>query len=227
MNILAIDTSTQNLSLAIAKDEQILAYRNEDLGRKMSNAIVPRIERLLTQVKIKPAEIDGFVVGLGPGSFTSLRVGLSTIKGLAFVGNKPIVGIPSLDAVARSIKKSEHPVCVVADAKRSLVYTSCYTVSDDKITRTSEYVLTDIVSFLDQLSTPVIFIGDAVALYEKEIKKSKKAIQMITDSKQVLPQAKYFIHEGFRRLKAGKIDSMAKIVPLYLYKEDCQVQAKS
>lgn len=224
MKILAIDTSTQYLSLAVASDDKILAYRNENLGRKMSGAIVPRISRLLNQISMKHADIDGYVVGLGPGSFTSLRVGLATVKGLAFAGGKPVVGIPSFDAVARSVKQSDHPVCVVTDAKRSLVYTGCYTVSEHKISKTAEYSLTDIQSFLDQLPAPAVFVGDGVALYEKEIKKSKKAVQLITDPKQVFPQARYFIQEGRQKLKSGKVGSIAQLVPLYLYKEDCQVR---
>lgn len=223
MNILAIDTSTSYLSLAVVRNEEIVAYRNEDLNRQMSNLIISRISRILKQAGMEYSQIDGYIVGLGPGSFTSLRVGLSTVKGLAFTENKPVVGIPSLDAIARSIKKSDHPVCVVADARRSLVYTGCYTVSPDKLTRTSEYLLTDINTFLDQLPAPAVFIGDGAAVYEKEIKKSKKAVELITDPKHVFPQARYLIGEGVRRFKSGKAESLSTLVPLYLYREDCQV----
>jgi len=223
MNILVMDTSTSYLSLAVARDEEVIAYRNENLGREMSNLIVPRISRILKQAGLEHAQIDGYITGLGPGSFTSLRVGLSTVKGLAFTGDKPVVGIPSLDAIARSVKRFDHPVCVVADAKRSLVYTGCYTVSPDELTRTSEYSLTDINVFLDQLREPAVFIGDGVAVYEKEIKKSKKVAELITDPKHVFPQARYLIKEGVRLFKSGKAGSIASLVPLYLYREDCQV----
>ncbi|MGE0268026.1 MAG: tRNA (adenosine(37)-N6)-threonylcarbamoyltransferase complex dimerization subunit type 1 TsaB [Candidatus Omnitrophota bacterium] len=224
MNILAIDSSTRYLSLAVASDDKILAYRNEDLGRKMSGTIVSRIGRILERVRMKPADIDGYVAGLGPGSFTSLRVGLATVKGLAFVGNKPVAGIPSLDALARSVKKSDHPVCVVADAKRSLVYTGCYTVTENKLSKTAEYSLTDIQSFLDQLPAPAVFIGDGAALYEKEIRKSKKAVELITAPKDVFPQARYLLQEGARQLKSAKAAAGSKLIPLYLYTEDCQVR---
>jgi len=83
MNLLAIDTSTKNLSLAVSKNETVLKYRNGKLQRPLSSSIMPSIQRILAESQTILKELSGFVVGLGPGSFTGLRVGLSTIKGLS------------------------------------------------------------------------------------------------------------------------------------------------
>src|SRR3990167_6114426 len=104
MNILAIDTSSKYLSLVIARDEHILVRYFEPLGRELSSKLVPIIDSSLKKAKLSLKNIDYFGAGLGPGSFTALRIGLSAMKGLVFPFNKPIAGISSLDVLARSVK---------------------------------------------------------------------------------------------------------------------------
>jgi len=118
MKLLNIDTSTKNLSLAVFDGKKIVRHRNIILNKVLSNKIVPSIERILSDSKIELDQLDGFAVGLGPGSFTSLRIGLSTVKALAFATQKPVVGIPSLDIIAQGCS-SGGTICVVVDAKRS------------------------------------------------------------------------------------------------------------
>ena len=103
MKLLAIETSTNRFSLAVSEGGEILKSRTLILDKVLSSSIIPSIEKILKESKINLKDIDAFVVGLGPGSFTSLRVGLATIKGLAFATGKPLVGVPSLDAIALNI----------------------------------------------------------------------------------------------------------------------------
>src|SRR3989338_3422719 len=125
MNILAFDTSSKHFSLAVAKDGKTLHSRSIFLKKVLSGSIMPAILGILKKAGLTLAKLDGFAVGLGPGSFTSLRVGLSTVKGLAYALKKPVVGIPSLDVLALNVKE-DGQICVVCDAKRNMVYACLY-----------------------------------------------------------------------------------------------------
>src|SRR3990167_8720388 len=101
MKILGIDTSTKFLSLGISEDDKIYEY-NLELGRQMSDLLSPTIKKVLDALGWRINDIDYFACGLGPGSFTGMRVGIATVKGLAFSLNKPVVGISTLDILARN-----------------------------------------------------------------------------------------------------------------------------
>ncbi|MBU0467809.1 MAG: tRNA (adenosine(37)-N6)-threonylcarbamoyltransferase complex dimerization subunit type 1 TsaB [Candidatus Omnitrophica bacterium] len=126
MRILSIDTSTKHFSLAVSENEKVLSSKNLKSKKVLSSTIIPAIEQVLKKAGVTLSQIDGFAVGLGPGSFTGLRVGVSTVKGLAYATNKPIVGIPSLDVLALNIKRKNAQVCTICDAKRNMVFGCVY-----------------------------------------------------------------------------------------------------
>ena len=106
MRILFLDTSSKYLSLAVAQDYKILSRMQRLLDRKHSTHLVFLIDKVLKKAKLPLKKIDGFCVSKGPGSFTGLRIGITTIKALAYVLRKPVVAIPSLDILAQNV----HPV---------------------------------------------------------------------------------------------------------------------
>src|SRR3989338_11122809 len=127
MNILSIDTSSKIFSLAFSRNEKILACRSIALKDVLSSAIVPALKKILREARVSLPQLDGFAIGLGPGSFTSLRVGLSTVKAFAFATCKPVVGIPSLDVIAmNAVIDNNEDICVMTDAKRNLIYNCLY-----------------------------------------------------------------------------------------------------
>ncbi len=229
MKILAIETSSRNFSLAISDDAEIIKTRTMVLDKILSDSIIPAIGKILKDSKLSLAKINAIVVGLGPGSFTSLRVGLSTVKGLAFAANKPLLGIVSLDAVALNIGKTSSQIWVIADAKRNMVYGACYENKKGVLKRKSEYLLTPLINLLDRISINTVFVGDAVAVYRTTIesyfsnKGSQLEINFATES-QSFPSAENLILLAQDKLHKKKFASIDKIVPLYLYPEDCQVQ---
>ena len=100
MYFLSFETSTKIFSLAVSKDEKVLRYRNLKSALVLEDSILPTVDKMLDSAGIKFSQIDGFAIALGPGSFTSLRVGLSTVKAFAMSTAKPVVGIPTLDIIA-------------------------------------------------------------------------------------------------------------------------------
>ncbi len=228
MNLLAIDTSTKHFSLAVARDGKVLHYRSILLKKVLSDSIMPAIEGILKQSRFTLKQIDGFSVGLGPGSFTSLRVGLATVKGLAFATAKPVVGIPSLDVLAMNVK-DDGQVCSLCDAKRNMVYACVYQKKGDALKRKSKYLLTDIGNVLKRIKGDATFVGDGVLLFRETIEKTaglKPRFANCAPRCTIYPQAKHLITLALKRFEAKDYDAAETLVPLYLYPEDCQVQKK-
>src|SRR3989338_11288628 len=163
MNILAFDTSSKHFSLAVAKDGKTLHSRSIFLKKVLSGSIMPAIQGILKKAGLTLAKLDGFCVGLGPGSFTSLRVGLSTIKGLAFALKKPVVGISSLDGLAMNVKE-DADILTVVDAKRNLFYTCFYQKKGIALKRKSKYLLLSADEVLKVMKPGMILVGDGVGL---------------------------------------------------------------
>ncbi len=222
MNILALDTSSKHFSLAAAKDGKTLCYRSVVLKKVLSDSIMPAIQGILKKAGLTLARIDGFAVGLGPGSFTSLRVGLATVKGLAFATAKPVIGIPSLDVLAMNVK-GDGQVCALCDAKRNMAYACLYQKKGDTLKRKSKYLLTDIENVLKRIKGEVTFVGDGVLLFREKIEKAIGAKARFAAEKQMYPQARHLATLALKRFEAKEYDAAATLVPLYLYPEDCQV----
>ena len=224
MNLLAIDTSTKNLSLAVTKNGKVVKFKNVKLVRPLSSSIMPSIRKILDSAGITLSKLDGFAVGLGPGSFTGLRVGLSTIKGLAFATNKPVVGISSLDVLAMNIKEDHVQICTLCDAKRNLVYACLYEKKGSTLKRKSDYFLESIDAILKKIKGEVIFIGDGVKLFRNDIQKATSINPIFIDGELTLPRARCLAPLALKKFQKGQKDDIAQLVPLYLYPEHCQVR---
>ncbi|TFG92965.1 MAG: tRNA (adenosine(37)-N6)-threonylcarbamoyltransferase complex dimerization subunit type 1 TsaB, partial [Syntrophobacterales bacterium] len=128
MITLAVDTSVTTTSVALLEEDDVQAELFLQTGRNHAEVLLPAIERLLASVGIEKSQIDLFAITVGPGSFTGLRVGVSTVKGLAFVLQKPVVSVCTLDALVMNVP---HPdarvtICPMVDAGRGEVYTALY-----------------------------------------------------------------------------------------------------
>ena len=152
MRFLAIDTSTEHLSIAVGSKEEILFEKTVQLKAKFSEKIMLLIDQALKRSKLSVGKIDGFVVGLGPGSFTSLRVGLATVKGMSFATGRPILGISSLDAIAMNIPGNAENIYVMTDARRKLIYSACYNKKSQELKRQGSYRLESIEEIFKKLS---------------------------------------------------------------------------
>ena len=224
MNILGIDTSTKTLSLAVSRGGKTVRFRNQRLQRPLSSSIMPAVRDILEASGMALERLDGFAVGLGPGSFTSLRVGLATVKGLAFVAKIPVVGISSLDVLAMNASEEEAQVCVLCDAKRHMGYACVYRKTKSGLLRQSDYMLAGIRDILKHVRGKTVFIGDGAALFSQEIKRAKTVTPVFGGPKLALPQARHLITLASERFKLGKADNIDALVPMYLYPEHCQVR---
>lgn len=229
MNLLALDSSTKTFSLAVARDAEIIRTRNIRLKGVLSSSIIPRIDRILRNAGLSLKEIDGFVLGRGPGSFTSLRVGVTTVKALAYAVQKPVVSVSSLDAIALNLTPPPASrVAVIVDARRRKVYACLYQRKGEHLVRKTSYLLVPIQEFLDKISADVHFTGDGLMPYGQEIRMwadrhHVKDRVFYAPEKDWVPKAAHLVPLGFQRLRAGRGEDIDRLEPLYLYPKECQV----
>jgi tRNA threonylcarbamoyladenosine biosynthesis protein TsaB len=238
MYFLSFETSTKIFSLALNKDEKVLRFRNLRSASVLEDSILPTMDKMLDSAGIKFSQIDGFAIALGPGSFTSLRVGLSTVKSFAMATNKPVVGIPSMDIVAHGVQKLCHPersegsqydeICVLNDARRGKVYACMYGPRG----RTTDYLLTSLEDVLDKVHGRTLFTGDGLGLYRQDIEeayrkhasKTESGCQCrFADEQWWYPQARVMSSLAYERFRHEQYDDASKLSPLYLYPQECQV----
>ena len=168
MITLAVDTSVTTTSVALLEDDDIRAELFIHTGRNHAEVLLPAIERLLASVGIEKTQIDLFAVTVGPGSFTGLRVGISTVKGLAFVLQKPVVGVCTLDALVLNVAHADTRVtiCPMVDAGRGEVYTALYLPSGpDTYEKTLQECVVRPDGFLGAISGEVVFLGGGAEKY--------------------------------------------------------------
>ena len=126
MKILGIDTSTSCGSVGLIDGDSVIAEYLIDIPVTHSERLLGSIEHVLRQAGCSTGELDGWAISLGPGSFTGLRIGVSTIKGLAFATQKPVAGVPTLDVLAFNISPTPYLICPVLDARKGEVYAAFY-----------------------------------------------------------------------------------------------------
>lgn len=171
MRSLAVDTSTATAGIAVVDEKGLMA---EFLVRDMkthSQKLVPMLKELLDSLRLTPADIDVYAAVTGPGSFTGLRIGVTTIKSMAYALNKPVAGITSLDALANAAAVPEDTiVCPIMDARNNQVYTALYKPQNGLMTNVSGYMgihVSELVKLLEEKyeGVRVLFAGDGVMLH--------------------------------------------------------------
>ena len=237
MKILAIDTSSKFLNIALGEDNFIIAEESHLLDRQHSALLVPKVKELLEKCNSNISDIDAFVIGLGPGSFTGLRIGVSSIKGFGIATKKPCVGVASIDALAMNAAVEKATVVPVIDAKREQVYSAIYKRKNGGISRASGYLLLTIDTLMKKINpvrcslsngvkSPAVFLGDGINLYKEKIRRlGRNAIFL--DEEYWYPKASSLIKLGLKNLKRHRKQDLGRLKPLYIYSKYCQVRTKS
>ena len=224
MKILGIDTTTKRLCLGLYVDGKFYEYSLQ-VGRSLSALLVPTIQRVICTLGLKIADIDYFACGLGPGSFTGMRIGLATIKGLSVVKNKPVIGISTLDILAKNVQLKDRLIVTALDARRALIYCSSYKYEQGILKRKSEYSLLSLDELVKKFTGKVVVLGDAVALYgDALLTRIKNAT--VLDKDYWSPQAHNLMELAVAKIEAKQFSSALTIKPLYLYPKECQIKTR-
>ena len=170
MLILAFESSAKSASVALVQDGELLSQYSQCSALTHSRTLLPMAEDMLKNAEIKLSEVDLIAVAHGPGSFTGIRIGVSTVKGLSWAADKPCVGVSTLEAMAWHGLLSGGYVCPVMDARRQQVYNALFKIEDGKpqrITDDRPIALTQLAHEVLALGAPVLLVGDGAALTEK------------------------------------------------------------
>lgn len=223
MKLLAIDTTTKFLSLGIYVDGRIYEY-NLELGQKLSALLAVIIKKALGALELEAAGLDYFACGLGPGSFTGMRVGLATMKGLSWALRKPLIGVSTLDILATNAGPgAKHQIVPVIDAKRGLIYSCFYKNSAKGPKKVSPYLLISKEGLLKKIKSQSIIFGDALDLYRDDFLKNAPGA-IFLDKDAWYPKAHNLINLALIRVQARKFTKLEKINPIYVYPKECQIK---
>ena len=169
MNILAVDTAAVTASAAVMKDGLIAGQVSFTNGLTHSQTIMPMVDYVLKGAGLTAADIDLFAASNGPGSFTGLRIGVGTVKGLAYACGKDCAGVSTLKALAHNIGPTDRLIVPIMDARRNQVYTAAYRYEGGKIAEVSAPTAMGIEELCGGLTERVIFVGDGVRPYRNKI----------------------------------------------------------
>lgn len=172
MRILALDSSGMVASVAVVEEEQVLAEYTMNYKKTHSQTLLPMLDEIVKQIELDLNIIDAIAVAAGPGSFTGLRIGSATAKGLGLALDKPIIPVPTVDGLAYNLYGVESLICPLMDARRNQVYTGLYTFEDGRMIKVMPQEATGITDIIDRINKEnkqVIFLGDGVPVYKETI----------------------------------------------------------
>jgi tRNA threonylcarbamoyladenosine biosynthesis protein TsaB len=228
MKILAIDTSTRVGSIAVVEGPLLKAQHILNISATHNQRLLPGIERILTDAGWSLGDLDGFAVSLGPGSFTGLRIGLSIVKGLAWVTNKPLAGVPTLDALAANVSFVPYKICPILDARKGEIYTAIYRQGDKGIPqRLTSYMAIKPEELIALISKTTVLVGDGLLAYGDYLK-------LELGNRLVLaPPHLSFIHAssvawlGWHRLQSGEYEDVSSCTPMYVRPSEAELNRNS
>jgi tRNA threonylcarbamoyladenosine biosynthesis protein TsaB len=229
MNVFAIDTTTKFLCIGLQTNTGRYEYRVE-VGIKLSQALIPTVKRVLSAAGLEIGGVDYFVAGIGPGSFTAVRIGLASVKAFAWGLQKPVAGVCTLDILAAGARR-EGIVVPMIDAKRSLFYSAVYRKNAAGLKRLSPYVLLPRDALIGLVSkkvasskkSTIIITGDGVPALKDACIASFPGVVFL-DKDAWYPQPRPLLELGTARIAAKEFVHPFKLEPVYLYPQDCQVR---
>ena len=224
MKILGIDTSTPIGSVALIDDDNLVAEHTLNIVQAHSSRLMPAIDTVLKWSDITADDLDGCAVGIGPGSFTGIRIGVATIKSLCYALDKPIIGVSTLEAVAYNLRWTNGPICPLLDARRNEVYGAIFE-GGTEWHRFSEDLCLSIDAFLDRLGettaqrrvpTPFNFVGDGLLTYGDAVREKLGERAHFADAIFNVPRGATIAYLGSQRLQHGESDNYWTLVPNYV-----------
>ncbi|MDP4117753.1 MAG: tRNA (adenosine(37)-N6)-threonylcarbamoyltransferase complex dimerization subunit type 1 TsaB [Bacillota bacterium] len=224
MKILAIDSSSTVASVAVSENEKLLGEYTVNHKLTHSQRLLPMIDELLKSLNMKVSDIDVFAVSSGPGSFTGLRIGIATVKGLAFVENKPTVAVSGLEAMAYNQTYTDYYICPIMDARHGQVYNAVY----KRFRGTLKTVfppeaieIEKVISRLNALGGKVLFMGDGV-LPNLEIIKTMGKNAVMAEFNNNMQRGASVALAAWKKAVKGEFTPAESLNALYLRKSQAE-----
>lgn len=220
MKILGFDSSGLVASVAIVSDDNLIAEYTVNYKKTHSQTLLPMLDEIVRMTETEKDSFDVLAVSAGPGSFTGLRIGAATVKGLAIAWNIPIVSVPTLEGLAYNMWGTRCLICPIMDARRNQVYTGLYSFdNDNKLETVMDQVPLDInelICRINELNREVVFLGDGIVPFADAIAQDIKVKYSFAPAHMNKQRAGSVAVAGMARYKAGLFESGNDHSPIYL-----------
>ncbi|MBU1112910.1 MAG: tRNA (adenosine(37)-N6)-threonylcarbamoyltransferase complex dimerization subunit type 1 TsaB [Candidatus Omnitrophica bacterium] len=219
MNLLAVEASSENISLCIKYRGKVIS----DFNRKIqfgASLLIQQIDWELRKNRIKLKEIDAFVVGQGPGSFTGLRISFSLIKAFMLATQKPAIMVGSFFSCAERLKKDSNKIAVISDARRNLIYAASFKVKDGALKKEAKEKLCLLEEFIST-KKDYLFVS-----YDRNLRDKSLVLEPKLNfySKDIYPSAGHLLLQAELCYNKGNFTPIEKLKPLYLHPKTCQIR---
>lgn len=226
MKLLAIESSAIVASIAIAEDDRLICEYTSNHKKTHSQTLMPMIEAVSQLIELDLKELDAIAIANGPGSFTGLRIGVATAKGLAHALDIPIVPVGTLDALAYNMGPTDQLICPMMDARRNQVYTALYKYEHHQFTPILPSTVVPIETIFNIIKgrhEQVIFLGDGVAPHMEKIQNNfAKEEYVLAPLNNNIQRAASVAALGMNYAKEGKGESYMHFAPIYLRKSQAE-----
>jgi tRNA threonylcarbamoyladenosine biosynthesis protein TsaB len=219
MRVLAVETSSLAGGVALLDDERLIAEYVLDVSVTHSERLMAAVDRVLGDARWTPRTLDALAVAVGPGSFTGLRIAVSTVKGLAVALGVPIAAVPTLDAMAATLPWATLAVCPVLDARKGEVYASLYRWDGEGMRREWDYLALAPDALAARLSEPVILLGDGAAVVRSPHARALPPPRRV-------PSPACVGALGLERLRRGDTVAAAALEPIYLRPSEAELKRR-
>jgi len=224
MKILAVDTSTSSGSVALLEGQRVMAEWTLQSAQTHNRRLLKTVDKLLGTLGWTIDGLDGFAATTGPGSFTGLRIGLTTMKTLAWTLDRPFIGVPTLDALAAPLGFAALPVCALVDAHKKEVYCGLYEPDGKgRLQRMQSYLVTPPGGVAGHIMGPTIFCGDGWLLYREHLLADLRPKVIEAPPPYHIIRASFVGELARERLLAGERDDPLLSVPLYVRPSEAEL----
>ncbi len=225
MKVLGIDTSTSCGSVGLMHDDRVVSEYILNIPVTHSERLLGAIELILKEARCATEDLDGWAISFGPGSFTGVRIGVSTVKGLAFATQKPVAGVSTLDVLASQISPTSYLICPIIDARKREVYAAFYRyVEGTVLKRQSEYEAIGPEDLMKRIKERTIFVGDGVKTYGDDLRRSLSSLALFPPAPLHVPHGSVVAKLGLELLRKRESLDLAKFKPLYVRPSEAEVK---
>ena len=227
MIILSIDSSTPVAGIAVSDGKKLLGEVMINTQNTHSEKLMPMVAQLLNDLQMHIQQIDAVAITCGPGSFTGLRIGMATAKGIVQGGNKKLIAIPTLDTLAQNLNHYPGIICPIMNAQKKQVYTAIYKSTETGMERLSDYQAIEAEKLADQLlelGETVWFTGDGVDAFADVFCDKLGDRCRLADGNTVLPRAGALAMLAAERAEQEQFDDLYQAELIYIRKSEAEVQ---
>ena len=219
MKILGLDSSGIVASVAVVEDDALVAEYTVNYKKTHSQTLLPMLDEIVKMTELDLGSIDAIAVAAGPGSFTGLRIGSATAKGLGLALKKPLIAVPTVEGLAYNLYDTQGIICPIMDARRKQVYTGIYCFEDHRLKVLEDQMaipMEELITRLNERGQSVVFLGDGVPVFRDLIQEKLKVPFSFAPAHVNKQRASAVAALGMEYYREGKIQTAMEHVPDYL-----------